>query len=226
MSKLIDLTGKTYGRLTVVSFIHREENKTLWNCVCSCGKNKITTSSYLQSGDTTSCGCYKSETSRKNNSTHKRSNSREYRIWLNMKSRCCNKKHHAYHDYGGRGIIVCSRWMNSFVNFLSDMGECPGVDYSIERIDNFGIYEPVNCKWGTRIEQTNNSRKNRIITYKNKVNTLAQWCRELGLPYKTIFRRLDLGWTTEIAFETPKLQSGITKRGLRTLPPPLKNSEK
>lgn len=83
-----------------------------------------------------------------------------YRSWQAMKARCYDKNNEKYKDYGGRGIIVCDRWLNSFQNFLLDMGEKPSKNYSLDRKNNDGNYEPSNCKWSTMHEQASNKRTN------------------------------------------------------------------
>jgi hypothetical protein len=117
-----------------------------------------------------------------------------------MKDRCYNKNNKYYKDYGGRGIKVCDRWLDKergFENFLEDMGVRP-IGKSINKINNNGNYEPNNCNWATRKEQSNNTRQNRVFSYNGVTQTIAQWARHLGVPHNTLSYRLD-NWSIERA---------------------------
>ncbi len=135
---------------------------------------------------------------------HGMSKKSEYRIWLNMKYRCNNPNASNYFGYGGRGIKVCPRWMESFENFWEDMGERPTKKHSIHRINNDGNYEPSNCKWATKKEQARDKRDSRMIPYKGQIKCLAQWADEFNLPYSVVITRIDhMGWDIHRALTEP-----------------------
>ena len=120
--------------------------------------------------------------------------STEYRTWACMKSRCLNSRNKKYPRYGGRGILVCGRWMNSFQNFLDDMGFKPSCDYSIERVNKDGNYTPENCIWATQKTQQRNRSTNRILTFNGVSKTMAEFSEQFGMRIGTLWNRLNLGW--------------------------------
>lgn len=155
--KKLDLTGQRYGRLLVVEFAYKtDRGQAVWKCLCDCGAYKDIRLSSLRGEESLSCGCRKKEPNLAN-TTHGLSTSPEYRAWTNMKARCCDSGHQSFHNYGGRGITVCNRWMLSFADFYLDMGPRPE-GLTLERRNNEGNYEPSNCYWATRSEQNSNKR--------------------------------------------------------------------
>jgi len=175
-----DITGQKFNMLTAIKFSHKDKSRNhYWLVSCECGKEKIITRGSLRSGNSRSCGCYQLEKV----TTHGLTKTSEYETWGCMKQRCLNPNVAAYKNYGGRGIKICDRWLNSFPNFLEDMRNKPTSKHSIDRIDNDGDYEPSNCRWSTKLEQANNKRTSINITFKNETKTLAQWCQLLKLNY-------------------------------------------
>lgn len=158
-----NIIGKKFGKLTALHCSNERSNKgeILWLFKCDCGNEVLRNGTSVRKGNTLSCGCLIGA-----KRTHGMTKSNTYRIWVDIKTRCSNKKNRAYKNYGGRGIKVCKRWMK-FENFIEDMGERPK-GLSIDRTNNNGNYEPNNCRWATMKEQQNNRRNNRLITYKGK----------------------------------------------------------
>lgn len=159
--------GQRYGRWTLIEELTRNNKNGVcvlfWKCLCDCGTISEVASSSLLGGDSQSCGCLNREILSSRLTKHNMSTSKLYRRWTSMKARCDNPKDAHYHNYGGRGITVCARWKNSFENFYNDMGE-PPEDFSLDRIDVNGNYEPDNCRWTDRSEQNYNTRKHRDNT--------------------------------------------------------------
>ena len=195
--------GAKFGRWTVLREAPRYSNKgrRLW-CRCDCGTERVVAIGSLKRGLSTSCGCFLAEwtaaKSTKHGSAGRGQKTREYVCWESMRRRCRRPKDKSYPRYGGRGIAVCERW-DSFENFLTDMGAKPGPEYSIDRIDPNGNYEPSNCRWSTVATQANNQRSNRLIEFRGERLTLMEWSRRTGINRSTITRRLDLGWSVEDA---------------------------
>lgn len=156
---LIDLTGKVFGRLMVLSRAGVNAAKhPLWKCRCECGQEVTIRGQSLRLGDTQSCGCLHKERASEAHRTHGQCKTPEHTTWLNIIQRCTNQRRADYARYGGRGIGVCERWRASFAAFLEDMGPRPSNDHSIERKDNSVGYEPGNCVWATQSEQLANRR--------------------------------------------------------------------
>ncbi len=144
-----------YGMLVVIERLKNSKIK----CLCDCGKERILSVGHFNAGYFKSCGCHYLHL------RHGKNKSREYNSWSNMLARCHNNKNKRFNDYGGKGIVVCDRWRNSFINFYKDMGSCPD-GYQIDRRNNDGNYEPSNCRWVTPKQ----NMANRKISKKYKIN--------------------------------------------------------
>jgi hypothetical protein len=190
--KKIDLTGSRFGRWQVLA--HR--GGTRWLCRCDCGIEKPVTSDSLKAGKTNSCGCLHREMSTK----HGMEGTPTHRTWAHMLYRCRTPTHRSFHNYGGRGITVCDRWL-TFKNFLSDMGVQPN-GLTLDRIDNDGPYSPENCRWATRSQQNRNRRASPRIEWNGELRSLADAAEERGLEWRLVYRRVRAGWSVKDALAT------------------------
>lgn len=125
-----------------------------------------------------------------------------YRVWATMLARCRNPNNAAWALYGGRGIVVCERWL-SFESFRADMGDRPSPTHSLDRIDPNGNYEPGNVRWSTPTEQANNRRSNHLVTFSGETRTIADWARHLGVPHGALNGRFFKGWGAARALTQP-----------------------
>lgn len=128
---------------------------------------------------------------------------RTYQAWVHMKQRCADPRTPKYPLYGGRGIVVCARWMNSFPNFLADLGERPSPRHSLDRLNGDGPYSPENCRWATPEEQWQTRRDAKPLMHAGRSQLLPAWAVEVGIPYGVLQQRLRNGWTVERALTTP-----------------------
>lgn len=202
MSRLIDLTGKKYGRWLVIKRITvAGKQRVCWLSRCDCGAERTVQGNHLRSGASTSCGCYSNEKTSERSRTHGLTGNATYICWKTMWSRCRNHNRPDFKNYGARGITVCDRWKN-FRLFLRDMGFRPA-NLTLERIDNNAGYSPSNCKWASRSEQNNNTRRVRHITFNGETLPPSAWDKRLGFPPRCISKRLRSGWPVERAITRP-----------------------
>lgn len=206
MGRFIDISGQRFGRLTVISHSGTDSHRTaLWRCICDCGTEVIVPGTSLRSGNTKSCGCFNRDQVKERFTKHGMTESRLYQIWAGMKARCLNPNAVNYADYGGRGISICSEWLESFDSF-QDWALQSGYrdDLTLDRKDNDGAYCPSNCQWVTMKAQSNNRRNARIITYNGESHTLAEWSEITGINYNTLYARLGRGWPLDAVFASPR----------------------
>lgn len=205
MKKLVIKPGDRYARWVIVEEIKRIRGaKGVRNfiCVCDCGKKRKVSLSHMRQGLSKSCGCLSVETSTAKATIHGYSFNPLYAVWRDMLRRCLNPKHARFKDWGGRGITVCSDWMN-FENFLI-WAESSGykIGLLIERIKNDEGYNATNCRWATMKEQGNNRRNNRLITYLGETLTVTQWADKLKISSSAMGWRLN-HWDLSRALKTP-----------------------
>lgn len=196
--------GEKYSRLTAIAQV----SGPVWRFHCVCG-NEIERRKYdVLSGNTKSCGCLRRDVVVKRNMTrdvHEDQWVEKHPLWhryQGMIARCTNENHPGYAHYGGRGITVCDRWLESFENFVADMGECPE-GMTLERRDNDKGYSKENCVWATRARQSRNTSRNRLIEFGGVTLPMRDMEIRLGFKKGTLQRRLDLGWSVEDACSLP-----------------------
>lgn len=197
MGTFIDLSGQRFGKLLVKSRAASNDSLVRWDCLCDCGQETIASTKKLRNGRKQSCGCLwlPAVVEAKTKHGHA-SNGRittELRIWMNMRNRCSSPTNPSYPDYGGRGIEVCERW-NDFGLFFADMGPRPSPAHTIDRKDNDGDYEPDNCRWATKIEQSRNKRSNVNVIFDGVEMCVTEAATLTGLNPSTILWRINAGW--------------------------------
>ena len=177
---------------------------------CECGNKCVSWVASVKSRDNPSCGCrigiVLREYSKEFNPSkiHGMSNTSTYNSWSSMIQRCTNETVNSYPDYGGRGITVCDRWLNSFLAFYEDMGERPK-NHTLDRIKNDEGYSKENCRWATKKQQSNNRRSNHFIVIGGESKTISEWSELSGVSKVTIKGRIKAGYLspTECVFNKP-----------------------
>lgn len=220
MSRRELLKGRRFGRLTVIEDLPSASGTKCCRVMaaCDCGTEVTLPAKDVRSGNSTSCGCLRDEMRGSSTRTHGKSGTSTYSSWLEMRSRCQNEGDPVYPYYGGRGIAVCSRWLD-FAAFLADMGERPD-GMTLDRFpNNDGDYEPKNCRWATSAEQARNRRSNIYATLNGETKCLLDWCQELNVQYdRTRWLIRAKGMTPECAVLFParasSTRTGNTSRPL------------
>ncbi len=210
-----DLAGCVFGKLTVISFYiekyTKRKKKYFWNCLCECGNNCIARADMLKGGNKLSCGCLRLERLREvilkyGEGVRK---TPEYCAWNNIKQRCSNPNRKCAEHYVEKGIKVCSRWLKSFDNFLSDMGMRPSSKHTIERRKNHIGYTKENCYWATREVQSRNQTNNVWLEYKGNRMVLSDWAKELGVTPCTLKNRVNRNMPIESIFQQGNLRNSL-----------------
>lgn len=213
MSKPIKITaGDEYGRLTVIREVEPRcssgQRQRCVECRCECGAVGEYRLYTLRNGNTRSCGCLAKDITGDLMRTHGLSDSPEFRIWQGVLNRCRSEDR----NYGGRGIGVCERWRESFVDFYEDMGPRPSAKHSIDRINNDGNYEPGNCRWATQKEQARNTRRNYLVEHDGQTKCVSEWAEKYGLKPSVLYYRLvKLGWTFDKSVSWPSFRRSSSR---------------
>lgn len=208
-----ELIGKRFGHWLVLSYIDGIRNKRgvceiRYTCLCDCGTKKDILKSALLQGKTKSCGCMRND---RGEDVRAFNASKLKDVYFGMMQRCYYPNAISYKNYGGRGITVCDEWKGregriNFYHWSVDNGYSEGL--TLERIDNDKNYSPSNCRWATKKEQSNNTRRNHIITFNGETKTLIQWANQLGFTDGgTLLKRLKYGWTLEETLTIKKTTS-------------------
>ena len=193
----VDISGRVFNKWTVIKPTKNSSKVSYWTCRCSCGNIKEVNGSSLKRNISKSCG--------KCTNALGMSDSLLYQLWTSMWTRVENKKHVAYHRYGGRGISICDKW-KTFAGFYEDMGERPE-GMTLDRIDNNGNYCKENCCWNSKKNQANNTSWNRHIDFDGKKYTVAQLSELLGIKYTTLRRRIETGGILNAPIKSGKKQT-------------------
>ena len=191
-----NLIGQTFGFLTVLSAAHVVKGKRLWTCRCVCGALKNVAGTELRRGATKSCGCQTKGMLSKARTTHGMSKHPAFAVWRSMIDRCKLPTHHAWRNYGGRGITVCKRWQQ-FETFWADMGGAYQPGLTLDRADNNSGYCKQNCRWVPARVQVMN-RRNTV-----RAVDIPELSERTGILRSTLYYRIAHGWSIEQLTRAP-----------------------
>ena len=198
-----DLTARSFGRWLV----QRYAGKRKWICLCVCGNTKAVYTSNLTQGLSVSCGCYLIDRIVSTKTTHGRNRTPEHRAWCSMKGRCYDAKNKRYARYGGRGIRVCERWLNSFQAFFDDVGPKPSPKHQLDRINNDGHYELGNVRWATTTEQSRNRSNTIFLELDGQTLSLGEWAEKMSIAHSILANRVAKGWSAVRTLTQPVRKS-------------------
>lgn len=201
----IDLTGKTFGKWIVLSYagMHDGDYAKFWNCLCQgCGAEREVSGNALKQGSTSSCRKCQRRVPPTPTVKHGMTGTPEYTAWSAMKDRCYRDKN-CWHNYGGRGIVVCKEWLGSFQAFFDHVGKKPSKEHQLDRINNDGNYEPGNVRWVLPVQNHRNKRTNRLLIVDGVSKTATEWCEQYGIHPNTLWKRLESGMDHASAVKTP-----------------------
>lgn len=210
--RINDLTGRRFDRLVVEGIAFRKNNRIYWRCKCDCG-NFVNVLAYnLIKKQTHSCGCYNKDKTKERMTKHGLSRHPLFTIWKAIKRRCCDTKCLSYKNYGGRGIIVCDEWRNSYINFYNwaistgyknEKLKSGKNKWTIDRMNNDGNYEPSNCRWTTDLVQSQNTRIVRKFNVFGEVLTIEEMCKKYNINKYCLRTRIARNWDIEKAVLYP-----------------------
>jgi hypothetical protein len=213
------LTGRKFGKLSVLGFGGKIGGQSKWVCRCECGYYTLSFGFSLTAGTSRSCGCIAADAAKVRwanatedmrfarsakaaNATHRKSKHPLFRVWTDMRQRCLNPNNKFYPLYGGRGIRICDEWFD-FARFYSEMSEGYQKGRQIGRIDNERGYSKSNCRWETPKQQQRNKTNTRYVETPIGKMQVSEAAEAFGLSAPCILHRISAGWDAERTFFTP-----------------------
>jgi hypothetical protein len=206
-TKWKNLSGQTFGALTALSPEACNGHHVVWRFRCECGthllKVGVRVTQEAKRGGTPNCGCMTGALMSRKLRTHGMSKHPAYAVYSSMLARCLRPSHKAWPNYGGRGIGVCTRWLQSFEAFWEDMGPSYRHGLDLDRTDNSGPYSPENCRWVSRRVNTMNKRNSIALD-------IPELSRATGIGKTTLYNRLKAGWPLEMLTISPDFKNRCT----------------